>query len=256
MTEEIAAPGPEETTRGQRARAYAVHIYTASGVAFAFLAAAELTRNPCDARLVIAWLTAAVLIDATDGPLARLWQVKTHAPRIAGRTIDDIVDYLTFTFIPLLLVWRMEWLPPFGSIFLVLAMMASLFGFANVKAKFEEKGFFLGFPSYWNIYAFYAGLLAVRVGPWWPLALLITLTILTVAPVRFIYPNRVQAPWRLIVLVGAALWFALVLVMLRSYPSVSGELFWLSLIYPLFYLVLSVGLDRKDRRERRMADRE
>ena len=33
------------------------------------------------------------------------------APDIDGRTIDDIVDYLTFTFIPMLLVWRMGWVP-------------------------------------------------------------------------------------------------------------------------------------------------
>ena len=56
-------------------------------------------------------LAAAVMVDATDGPLARRAEVKRWMPSIDGRTIDDIVDYLTYTFVPLLLMWRMGWLP-------------------------------------------------------------------------------------------------------------------------------------------------
>jgi phosphatidylcholine synthase len=99
---------PKTTTFGQRLRAYSVHVYTALGVVFAFLAAAETCAPHPDPRWVFVWLTIAVLIDATDGPLARRWHVKSWAPRINGRTIDDIVDYLTFTFVPLLLVWRLQ----------------------------------------------------------------------------------------------------------------------------------------------------
>src|SRR5918997_1039014 len=86
-----------------RARAYAVHLLTASGVVAAFLAVAELLDEAPDERIVFVWLVVAVLIDALDGPLARAWDVKRLAPDINGRTIDDIVDYLTFTFIPVLL---------------------------------------------------------------------------------------------------------------------------------------------------------
>jgi phosphatidylcholine synthase len=101
-----------------RARAYAVHVLTASGVAAAFLAVAELFDDAPDERVVFVWLAVAVVIDAVDGPIARVWEVKRFAPDIDGRTIDDIVDYLTFTFIPLLLVWRMGWVP-FAPAFLV-----------------------------------------------------------------------------------------------------------------------------------------
>ena len=41
-------------------------------------------------------------------------------------------------------------------------MLASVFGFANVGAKEEKGGFFLGFPSYWNVVAFYTGFQVVR----------------------------------------------------------------------------------------------
>lgn len=239
----------EPGTSSQRIRAYAVHVYTASGIAFAFLATAEMMREQPNARTVLLWLIAAVLVDATDGPLARRWHVKKYATAIDGRTIDDVLDYLTFTFIPLLLVWRMGWLPAGSSLFIILAMMASLLGFANVHAKFDDAGFFLGFPSYWNIYAIYAGLLAQRTALWVPLVLLIGLTILTLVPVRFIYPNRAPHPWRQLVLCGAGIWLLLILAMLPSYPQVPGWLLWLSLVYPVCYTLLSVHLDLQARRK-------
>ena len=46
------------------------------------------------------------------------------------------------------------------------AMMASLLGFANTGAKDEAAGFFLGFPSYWNLYAYYAGYWSTHGGAW------------------------------------------------------------------------------------------
>jgi phosphatidylcholine synthase len=51
--------------------------------------------------------------------------VKQWLPKIEGRTIDDIVDFLTYTFVPLLLMWRMEWLPPPAEVWVIPALMAS-----------------------------------------------------------------------------------------------------------------------------------
>jgi len=225
-------------------RAWAVHLYTASGAALAFLAAAETASASPDPRRVFLLLTAAVLIDASDGPLARRWEVKRWLPGINGRTIDDIVDYLTFTFIPLLLVWRMDWLPEPAALWVIPALVVSLFGFANEGAKDEEGGFFLGFPSYWNIVAFYAGLLDHLYGASVNAVALLILAVLTVLPVRFLYPNLAPAPWRLPLLAGAAVWLGLMLWMLRDYPLSPEWLVWLSLVYPLFYVALSARLAR------------
>ncbi|HWK90160.1 MAG TPA: hypothetical protein VNP72_09200, partial [Longimicrobium sp.] len=192
----VPAPAPAPTP-GQRARGYAVHAYTASGVAFAFLAAAEIASPRCDPRTVFLLLAGALLIDASDGPLARMWHVKRWAPGIDGRTIDDIVDYLTFTFLPLLLVWRMGWVPDPAAAWVIPALVASLFGFANVNAKDESAGFFLGFPSYWNGVALFAGIWHHLYGPWVNAVVIAVLTILTVAPVGFLYPNLAPRPWKL-----------------------------------------------------------
>jgi len=227
--------------------AYGVHLYTASGVAMAFLAAAEISAPRPDPRWVFLWFALAVLIDATDGPLARRFEVKRWAPWINGRLIDDIVDYLTFTFLPLLLVWRMEWVPAGATGLIAAAMMASLLGFAHGGAKQESEGFFLGFPSYWNIYAFYAGLWHERWGPVVSAVVLVLLTVLTVAPVRFIYPNLAPQPWRWPVLAGGAAWLAVLLAMLWDFPRSPPWLVWLSMVYPAFYVGLSLYLDAKVR---------
>jgi phosphatidylcholine synthase len=162
------------------------------------------------------------------------------------------VDYLTFVFIPLLLVWRMGWLPGTAAggaeldvslVWIAPALMASLLGFANAGAKDEGGGFFLGFPSYWNLYAWYAGFWSAQGAEWLSAALLVVFTVLTVLPVRMIYPNLAPAPWRVPLLVGGVAWGALLLGMLPWYPHVPGWLGWSSLVYPVAYLALSAWLD-------------
>lgn len=254
MSEEDVPPRERAIYLGKKVRAYLVHVYTASGVAFAFLAAREIVQQAPDAQWVFIWLLIAGLIDATDGPLARRWDVKSRAPRIGGDLIDNIVDFLTFTFLPLLLVWRMGWLSNLvgipAGLWVVLAMVASLLAFANTDAKQTEDGFFRGFPSYWNIVAFYIGLWSVNYdwGATFSLVVLLLLAGLTLAPVRFIYPNRAPRPWRAVVNWGAAAWTVLLLVMLYYYPQLPGWggtwwLMGLSLVYPLFYFALSFFLD-------------
>ncbi|MEA3212390.1 MAG: phosphatidylcholine synthase [Chthoniobacter sp.] len=246
MTESSSAP--VAPTPSQRVRAYAVHVYTASGVGLAFLAAAEICAPAPDPRCVFALLFATVLIDATDGVLARRWHVKKWAAAIDGRTIDDIVDYLTYTFLPLLLMARMGWLPDPAAVWVIPALIASLFGFANREAKDESGGFFLGFPSYWNVVAFYAGMFGGQASATITGAITLALALLTVLPVRFLYPNLTPRPWRTIVLVGALLWLAALVGLLVNYPSGPRWPALLSLIYPAFYTILSFVLQRSSRR--------
>jgi phosphatidylcholine synthase len=228
-----------------RLRAVLVHLYTASGVLFALLAAMELCAGAPDPRRVFLALTLAVLVDATDGTLARRWTVKRVLPEIDGRTIDDIVDYLVYVFLPLLLVWRMGWVPRPGALWIAPPLVASLLGFANTGAKDERGGFFLGFPSYWNIVAFYAGIFDRYFGPWVNGALLIVLAVLTVSPVRFLYPNLAPRPWRGPVVIGALVWLAVLLWMLPGYPRAAAGLVAVSLVYPAFYGALSLALGRR-----------
>jgi phosphatidylcholine synthase len=223
-------------------RAAAVHLYTASGAVLAFLATAEICSATPEPRRIFFLLAAAVLVDATDGPLARRWEVKRVLPAIDGRKIDDIVDYLTYTFVPLLLVWRMGWLPEPGVVWVAPALLASLFGFANTGIKDETGGFFLGFPSYWNVVAFYAGIIHRLYGPAANAGVVVLLAVATLLPIRFLYPNLAPRPWRAPVIIGAYLWLGVMLFMLPDYPQAPAWLVWLSLVYPAFYTWLSFRL--------------
>ena len=198
------------------------------------------------------YFVGAVFTDAIDGPLARRFDVKHNAARIDGRTIDDIVDHIGFTFLPLLLIWRMGWVPggphPAAVLWVAVPAVCSLLGFAHRHAKDEAAGFFRGFPSYWNIAAFYAGLIAVAlpgIGPWLNAAALLLLAALTVAPVWFVYPNLAPRRWKPLILWGGYVWAVLLLCMLPFYP---GDVPWwltlLSLLYPLAYTAVSLGLHR------------
>lgn len=240
--------------------AYSVHVLTASGAVFALLAALELTKPAPDPRLVFLWLIIAVAIDALDGPLARGANTLRHAAAIDGRTIDDILDFITYTFLPLVLVLRMDWIAGPRSLAIAvaaLAMIASLFGFAHVHAKDEKQGSFRGFPSYWNVAAYYFGLLAVWYGEAGRIGVTIAvlvLALLTLLPVRFVYPNLAPKPWRAPIVAGAVAWGLLLLGTLPFYPhaerpdgQIVPALIWLSLLYPAFYVYASVRLDRRGR---------
>jgi len=221
--------------------AYLVHLLTASGVIPAALAAHELTQGDCDPRLVFVYLLLATLIDAIDGPLARRFHVKKHAASIDGRVIDDLLDYLTFAFLPLMLIWRMQWMPTSYGFTVVFAMVASLLGFAHREAKDEARGVFRGFPSYWNLFAIYAGVFSTQISPWLTAVTLWTLSVLTIAPVWLLYPNLAPRPWKKPIMIGGLFWTAGLVAMLGwDYPRTPIWLVALTLVYPVFYAFASI----------------
>lgn len=234
-------------TGRQKCVAYAVHLYTASGAVVGLLMAASIVDRDYGAAFL--WMLLAVAIDMTDGFLARRFRVKEVVPHIDGRTLDDLVDYLNYTFLPVCMIWRAEWLPEPGWLWCGMILMSSLFGFAHSGAKEESRGFFRGFPSYWNIVAFYIWICFHHYGSGVVLGVVLVLSLLTVLPVRFVYPNRPPC-WRGFFLGGALAWMILVLYMLLRQPSDPLDwAVWVSFIYPVLYVILSVYLDWKIPRE-------
>src|SRR2546423_658968 len=66
-------------------------------------------------------------------------------------------------------------------------VLACAYGFSRTGAKTDD-GFFLGFPSYWNVVAFYLYLLEPRV--WVSLSVIVACSLLTFAPMRYLYLTR------------------------------------------------------------------
>ncbi len=193
-----------------RAAAWAVHLFTASGVVLALLALAALLDG--NERLALLWLVAAIMIDGVDGTFARAAHVKTRLPRIDGDALDLVIDYLTFVFIPAMLIWRGNYLPESLALPLTaLILISSLYVFARRDMKTDD-GYFRGFPALWIIVAFYFVLVPVSQ----PLAaaIVVALVGLTFAPILVIHPFRARdfGLWPVIVTgLGALAIFALFL---------------------------------------------
>jgi phosphatidylcholine synthase len=219
-----------------------VHLYTASSVVCGFLA---LTRIFYDRyRDAFFWLAVAVLIDATDGVLARRKEVASRLPWFNGAKLDDIVDYVTYVFVPAFFAWHALLVPERAAILVAAAMLlSSAYGFNKDDAKTADH-FFTGFPSYWNIAVFY-----LFVAGWAPevnLLILLGLSVLVFVPIRYLYPSRSPVFRRLTVGLGV-LWGILIMAMLWQMPTVSRTVFWLSLVFPIYYVLLSFALDLRRR---------
>jgi phosphatidylcholine synthase len=229
--------------------AWGVHLYTATGLVAAAGMAVLIVRGGDDSFCAaLGLMVLATLIDSTDGWLARRARVKEFAPRFDGRRLDDLIDFQTYTSLPLLLIWRAGILDAGQAWWLLLPLLASAYGFSQVDAKTDD-GFFLGFPSYWNIVAFYLYLL--RPPAWISLALIIALSLLTFIPWRYLYPSQ-RAPFSRLTNWLAAVWVTFLLVALARVPD-SGWPLKISLAFPVYYLLMSWALTLR-RRRRRNAD--
>src|SRR5919202_3067998 len=213
-----------------RLAAAAVHVYTACGSALAFLIVlAAFSGEPVRAL----WLgLIALIVDGTDGMLARWLRVKERLPWFDGARLDDIVDYLTYAFAPMLLLWSGHYLPSgtLGIGLAIVPLLASSYQFCRTDAKTDDH-FFLGFPSYWNVVAFYA--IVLHLGSTVLGGLLLILSVLVFVPIRYLYPSRtpILPAAKLLLSAGwLACWAVILAQMPHPHPAVVG----LSLAYVLY----------------------
>jgi phosphatidylcholine synthase len=239
-----ATPTPDPSPQGggwrwRHSLAFLVHILTASGAALAFLALLAAVRGRWSE--MFAWLGIALIVDAADGPLARAFRVADTLPRWSGDTLDLVVDFLTYVFVPAyaiaasgLLGWPLD----IGA-GIVMVVTGGLY-FADRRMKTHDN-YFRGFPALWNCVAFY--LLLLRPAPWLAAFIIVVLAVLTFVPFPFIHPMRVKhlRVVNLIVLAaGAALGLVALVRDLAPGPWVSGGLVAIGLY------VLAAGVFRRN----------
>ena len=230
-------PSRIRPTPAERRRAWRVHAYTGSGAILAFVAAWGVVHG--HDRLALAALFAATIVDATDGVLARRARVKEVLPDVDGGRIDDIVDYMTFVLVPLLLLEAAGGLYV-TAVFPVAAavLLSSLYGFVAPDAKSDDH-FFTGFPSYWNIVVLY--LLLFKVPPAWNAVVLLALSGLVFVRIGYVYPSRTVTLQRTTLVLGAA-WSLMIGAIIWMWPAPPRLLAIASLVFPVYYLVLSLVL--------------
>jgi phosphatidylcholine synthase len=241
-----AAEEPFIASKRLRAAGWALHLYTASGSVLALLAVtAAIDGNAVRALWI---LFAALVIDGTDGMLARGLRVKDTIPYFDGARLDDIVDYLTYAFAPMVLLWVGGYLPggTWGAVVAAIPLLASSYQFCRTDAKTDDH-FFLGFPSYWNVVAFYVVVLDLSAAV--TATILLVCAALVFVPVKYLYPSRTRV-FRVLNLTLASLWLVLYAVILADVPGPQPLVVGLSLLYIAYYVLASVYTTVRGRRRR------
>ncbi len=214
------------------------HLYTASGAVIALLATGVTFAH--NFRAAFIYLVVATFVDATDGVLARALRVKERLPHYDGARLDDIVDYLTYVFVPVLIVWQAQLVPVAFPVCAAM-LLASAYGFGQADAKVNTGDhFFTGFPSYWNIVVSY--LYLWQLAPVVNAVILLVLSVLVFVPIRYVYPSRTTA-WKMPTLVLGTTWAVLLAWLIWRLPATDGPWLVLSLVFPAYYLGLSLWLN-------------
>lgn len=203
MTRHDSSP-PAVATAAARRAAFGVHLLTALGAGLALLALFEAVREHWSA--MFGWLGLALLIDAIDGPLARHFDVLRLQPDWSGETLDLVVDFVTYVFVPAYAIVACHLLLPVAGPLLGIGVVVSgALYFADRRMKTDDNHF-RGFPTLWNAAAFY--LLLMQPSPMVATFVVAGLIVMTFAPIRVVHPVRVRR-LRPLTLALMAAWAAL-----------------------------------------------
>ena len=214
--------------------AWLVHLYTASSAVFGLWAVHAVFAH--EYRLAIGLMLVTLVIDATDGMLARALDVRGRIPWFDGRRLDDICDYFTYVLLPACFLIEAQLLP--HPAWAAAPVIASAYGFSREDAKTDDH-FFLGFPSYWNVLVIYLYLLEISPGV--SLLIVLGLSVAVFVPLRYLYPSRTRV-LRPLTLTLLSVW-GVGSFWLAIQPEPDRLWLWLSLIGPCYYVGLSLILN-------------
>ena len=188
---------------------YLVHLFTTSGVLLSFFAlVASIEQN---LELVFFYLALALFIDGIDGSLARMVDVKRHTPHINGENLDNIIDYLNYVFVPVFVIYWLDFVPAgleIISAFIILAVSCYTFANSNIKTS---DFYFSGFPALWNIVILYFYILDTD--PFLNFFTICLLAIFTFIPIKYLHPFRVKR-FRLVSLSVLGIWMVTTVLIL------------------------------------------
>ena len=181
----------------------------------------------------------AACIDFLDGSLARYFRISSILPEFDGALLENIVDYLSYVFVPALFLWGSDLLPSEWKLpSAIMISLASAYQFCQSDAKTTDNTF-KGFPSYWNFAIFY--LFFLQWNPWINFAILFFLSLFVFVPIQYAYPslmNRHKLPTVILTLT----WFIMLIAILIQYPNQQYWLILTSLLYIVYYVGISLLL--------------
>jgi phosphatidylcholine synthase len=226
------APASGSCSRYERRQAWAVHVFTTSGIVVAMFALQAVLDHA--AQAAIAWLLVTQLIDGIDGPMARAYDVRTRVPMIDGYVLDLVIDFVTCAFIPAAFLHQFDMLPHDVSLLLTgLVVFSSAIWFSRTDMMTDEH-WFRGFPAVWNLIIPTLFLLETPRS----VNVLVVVFLCVGSFTTFPSPHPVRVrQWRPLTLSITVLWLAALTGLVVVYPR---EVFPLQavLIVPLVYFVV------------------
>ena len=192
-----------------KAPSYLVHIFTALGVVFGFLALLATVEGKIPEAFL--WLAVALFVDGVDGTLARTVNVKQNTPEIDGAILDHIIDYLNYVVVPVFIFYSLGMAPePYLLLSCVAILLVSCFTFTNTNIKTDDF-YFSGFPAIWNIVVLYFYIL--ESSEFTNFIFVILFCVLTFIPFKYVHPFRV-VEFRKITLIITFIWMITTTILL------------------------------------------
>ena len=197
-----------------KAPSYLVHIFTALGVVFGFLALLATVDGKIPEAFL--WLAFALFVDGVDGALARAVNVKQNTPEIDGAILDNIIDYLNYVVVPVFIFYSLGMAPePYLLLSCVAILLVSCFTFTNTNIKTDDF-YFSGFPAIWNIVVLYFYIL--ESSEFINFIFVILFCVLTFIPFKYVHPFRV-VEFRKITLMITSIWMITTTILLFDVSS-------------------------------------
>ncbi len=192
-----------------KAPSYLVHVFTALGVVFGFLALLATVDGKIPEAFL--WLAFALFVDGVDGTLARAVNVKQNTPEIDGAILDNIIDYLNYVVVPVFIFYSLGMAPEQYLLLSCIAiLLVSCFTFINTNIKTDDF-YFSGFPAIWNIVVLYFYIL--ESSEFTNFIFVILFCVLTFIPFKYVHPFRV-VEFRKITLMITSIWMITTTILL------------------------------------------
>lgn len=184
-----------------------------------------------------------VFIDAVDGTLARLANIKEVLPKIDGALLDNLVDYVNYVIAPcfFLLVKPGMLLQDYSVLIIAAITVTSSYQFCQSDAKTPDH-FFKGFPCYWNFSIFYMFIFNTSATS--NAIILAILSVLIFVPVKYVYPSRLDyltksKTLKTLMHCCSVVYGISSICLLINYPDTNRVWLTLSMAYVAMYLFLS-----------------
>ena len=168
-------------------------------------------------REAMLWLILALFIDGVDGAMARAVKAKEVLPGWDGKSIDYVIDFLTYAVIPAFFFYQSDLLPEGWKLIAVFAILLTSAMYYGKMGMVSHDLYFVGFPVMWNMVV-YVMFFVLDLNEWLNLAFVFFFCIMHFVPLKYVYPSR-TLHFRKLNIFNTVLFFIFNGIILYLYPE-------------------------------------